>query len=109
MPRTPVTRQLLQNLLATARADRMPFVHVAAVVEHHHAILLLDGGDGYAFSPATWQLPTGALLAGHDTLLDVVHRVTTCTEDWTWTRSPATSAATTTKAATPPSAPSPSP
>jgi hypothetical protein len=57
----------------------VPFVHVAAVVEHHHAILLLHGGDGYAFNPAAWQLPTGTLLAGHDTPLDVVHRVTTCT------------------------------
>ncbi|MDT5025457.1 MAG: hypothetical protein QOE61_1883 [Micromonosporaceae bacterium] len=79
MPRTPITDQLLRDLLVSSRTDGVAFVHVAALVEHRHAVLLLHGGDGDAFSPTIWQVPTGLLLAPRDVLTDVAHRVVTHT------------------------------
>lgn len=77
MPPTPLTGQIMNDLLVTARADRAAFVHVAAVVRHGHRVLLLHCGDGDIFSPAFWQVPTGLLLAPADTLADVINRVVT--------------------------------
>jgi hypothetical protein len=79
MPRTPVPAQLPRQLLAAARVDGVALVHVAAVIKHGSAALLLHCGDGDTFSPTTWQVPTGLLLAPCDTLIDAVHRVTTHT------------------------------
>ncbi|MGH3120160.1 MAG: hypothetical protein ACRDND_03875, partial [Streptosporangiaceae bacterium] len=79
MPRIPVTSLLLTDLLATARADSVAFAHAAAVVEHHHSILLLHQGDGDAFSPFRWQVPTGLVMGVRDQLADVIHRAVTHT------------------------------
>ncbi len=79
MPRIPLTGLLLTGLLATARTDGVAFARAAAVVEHHHSTLLLHQGDGDAFSPFSWQLPTGLVMGVRDELLDVVHRVITHT------------------------------
>lgn len=79
MPRTPVTARLLRQLPAAARIDDVAFVHVATVVEHGHAALMLHCGDGDVFSPTTWQVPTGLLLAPRDELADVIDRVITHT------------------------------
>jgi hypothetical protein len=71
MPRTPTTEQELRQLLATARTDGVT-VHVAALIRHGEAVLLVaSGGDG--FLPTTWELPTALLLSG-DTLPDVLDR-----------------------------------
>jgi hypothetical protein len=79
MPRTPVTGQLLHQLLDTARADSVALMHITAVVEHRRRVLLLHRGDGDTFSPARWEPPTGLLLAPQDTLMDVIDRVITHT------------------------------
>jgi len=79
VPRIPVTRLLLADLLATARADGVTFAHAAAVIEHHHSILLLHQGDGDDFSPFRWQVPTGLVMGMHDQLPDVIHRAVTHT------------------------------
>lgn len=79
MPPTPLTSQLMNDLLVTARADGVTFVHAAAVVRHGHRALLLHCGDGDTFSPAFWQIPTGLLLAPADTLTDVINRTVTHT------------------------------
>jgi hypothetical protein len=62
MPRTPITDQLLRDLLIGSRTDGVAFVHVAALIEHRGAVLLLHCGDGDIFSPARWQAPTSLLL-----------------------------------------------
>jgi hypothetical protein len=79
MPRTPATARLQRQLLAAARTDGVSLVHVAVVVEHNRTALMLHCGDGDAFSPATWQVPTGLLLAPRDELTDVIDRVITRT------------------------------
>ncbi len=79
MPRTPVTGLLLTDLRATARADGVAFAHAATVVEHDGSILLLHQGDGDAFSPFRWQLPTGLVMGVLDELADVIHRAVTHT------------------------------
>jgi hypothetical protein len=79
MPPTPLTGQIMNDLLVTASADGVACVHVAAVVRHSHRTLLLHCGDGDTFSPAFWQVPTGLLLAPADTLPDVINRVVTHT------------------------------
>jgi hypothetical protein len=79
MPRTPVTARLLRQLPAAARIDGVAFVHAAVVVEHRHTALMLHCGDGDVFSPNTWQVPTGLLLAPRDELTDVIDRVITHT------------------------------
>ncbi len=79
MSRTPVTARLPRQLLAAARIDGVALVHVAIVVEHNRTALMLHCGDGDAFSPATWQVPTGLLLAPRDELTDVIDRVITHT------------------------------
>lgn len=79
MTRTPITDQLLRQLLISSRTDGVAFVHVAALIEHRRAVLLLHCGDGDIFSPATWQAPTSLLLAPCDVLMDVVYRVVTHT------------------------------
>lgn len=79
MPRTSITDQLLQQLLLSSRTGGVAFVHVAALIEHRRAVLLLHCGDGDIFSPAAWQAPTSLLLAPCDVLTDVVHRAVTYT------------------------------
>jgi hypothetical protein len=79
MSRTPITARLPRQVLAAARIDGVALVHAAVVVEHNRSALMLHCGDGDAFSPATWQVPTGLLLAPRDELTDTIDRVVTHT------------------------------
>jgi hypothetical protein len=75
MPRTPVTAHLLRHLLTAARIHGVALIHVAAVVEPNRSALMLHCGDGDAFNPATWQVPTGLALDPRDELTDVIDQV----------------------------------
>ena len=77
MPSTPITGLLLTDLLATARADGVAFIHAAAIIQIPNAILLLHRGDGDDFSPYRWDLPAGYLIQPRDQLDDVIKHVVT--------------------------------